>query len=372
MASPRPHARVAAIDALRGIALLGILTENLLAQFRISPWDTLLPAAERLTPPSGPYDAFVARLVSVVIETKAMTLFALLFGFGIAAQRERLGSFGPRMARRLGFLLVLGLLHMFLLWSGDILALYAVAGVVAVLLSGLPTRPLLLVAVACLVVHELPVPYPPPFTSLDDMLKYAREAQNVAVSGGFAENVLFRLEHPRPILAPLLQALPRTVGLFLLGIGVWRSGLARAPRSVRPAHALVVVATGALLAWTASNENLAALVLALGYAALFISLHAQERVASVVAQVAPIGRMTLTSYLVQSVMFGALFGAWGLGLFGRWGQARAATVGILIFAAQALFASFWLRRYRLGPVEWLWRSVTLGAWQPLRRDVGAQ
>lgn len=374
MASLRPSARVPVVDGLRGIALLGILTENLLSQFRVSPYDAFLPPAERLAPPSTGLDGLVASFVAAVVESKAMTLFALLFGLGIAAQRERFGHFGARMTRRLAFLLVLGLAHMFLVWSGDILALYAVAGIFAVLLSGLPPRALLLTALLCLVSYELPIPYPPPFTSLEAMLKYAREAQHMAASGDFVANVLFRLEHPRPFVAPLVRALPRTVGLFLLGIGAWRSGLVRDARSVRAIHAVVLVGVGAMLAWAARSKgsetiaNLAALVLAAGYAASFVAAHGHERVASVIAWFAPVGRMTLSCYIAQSVVFGAVFGAWGLGLFGRWGEAHAASVGVLVFAAQALFASWWLRRHHLGPLEWLWRSFTVGAWQPMRRD----
>ena len=81
---------------------------------------------------------------------------------------------------------------------------------------------------------------------------------------------------------------------------------------------------------------------------------------------APLGRMAITSYLTQSVLLGAIFYGWGLGLFGKLGEASAFALGVAIYVAQLIFSTWWLARFRFGPVEWLWRSFTYGAWQPLR------
>ena len=92
-----------------------------------------------------------------------------------------------------------------------------------------------------------------------------------------------------------------------------------------------------------------------------------ERGLRALSVLAPVGRMALTSYLVQSLVLGALFYGWGLGLFGRLGEASAAVIALAIFLAQMVASALWLRWFRFGPVEWLWRSFTYGSKQPLRR-----
>src|SRR5690349_2098907 len=109
-----PADRIEALDVLRGVALFGVLTVNLVTIFRLSLFKEFL---------HGPQDAW-ARAVSLALEFKAVTLFSLLFGIGLEAQRERIDGFPRYIVRRLVFLLLVGLAHMFLVWNGDILALY--------------------------------------------------------------------------------------------------------------------------------------------------------------------------------------------------------------------------------------------------------
>ena len=82
---------------------------------------------------------------------------------------------------------------------------------------------------------------------------------------------------------------------------------------------------------------------------------------------APLGRMAFTNYLAQSVILGWIFYGYGLGLFGRLGVANALTIGIAVYAGQVVFSAWWLRRYRYGPVEWLWRTLMYGSAQPMSR-----
>jgi uncharacterized protein len=139
---------------------------------------------------------------------------------------------------------------------------------------------------------------------------------------------------------------------------------------------------GGLLTWLASSDDaglgawrdvvsrLGSLVLALGYGGAVVAVFDQPRASrakAALAALAPLGRMALTSYLTQSIVLSAIFYGWGLGLFGRLGEAHAAAIGITIFVVQIAISAAWLRRYRFGPVEWLWRSFTYGARQPMRR-----
>ena len=127
-----PADRVEALDVLRGVALFGVLTVNLVTIFRLSLFQEFL---------HGPEDAW-ARAVSLGLEFKAVTLFSLLFGIGLEAQRERIDGFHRYILRRLIFLLVIGLVHLFLVWNGDVLTLYALCGLVVAPLLRLRTRAL--------------------------------------------------------------------------------------------------------------------------------------------------------------------------------------------------------------------------------------
>jgi hypothetical protein len=95
------------------------------------------------------------------------------------------------------------------------------------------------------------------------------------------------------------------------------------------------------------------------------------RVTSVTALFASLGQMALTSYLTESVVLGVIFYGYGFGLFGRMGSAPAASIGIALYTGQLFFSRFWLRHYRFGPVEWLWRSLTYGRRQRMRGSKAA-
>jgi uncharacterized protein len=116
-----------------------------------------------------------------------------------------------------------------------------------------------------------------------------------------------------------------------------------------------------------SLERLSTVLLALGYGAVIIWASEKARARSLLAWAAPLGRMAFTNYVMQSVVFGWLFYGYGLGLFAKVGVATALAIGTSVYAAQAVLSAHWLRRYRFGPLEWLWRSAMYGAWQPLRR-----
>lgn len=379
--------RALALDALRGLALFGVLMVNLLTQFRVSAFEQLVPLSEASRLPVVPSsaDRVVALAASFALEGKAVTLFSLLFGIGLAAQRERSQSrgisFGTYVARRLGFLLLLGLAHLFLVWDGDILTLYALVGALAALLMGLPTSALLVGALALFVVQVLPLPYPTPFASSEELLEHVAAARRVYGFGTFGEVLAFRVHEVRHVAAVLVWTAPRTLGLFLLGACAWRAGIfqrAERRRGLVRGVAMVGIGAGAAAAWAGAsrvdlgrwNDALymsAATLLALGYAATVVVAFERPRLARALSRFAPLGRTALTSYLTQSLVLGAIFQGWGLGLFGRLGEARAAAIGVVLFVVQTIASALWLRRHRFGPVEWLWRSFTYAAWQPMRR-----
>ncbi len=374
--------RYVALDALRGIALFGVLMVNLVEVFRVSIFEQSLP---RLGPARGTAaDHVVAGIVTNGLESKALILFSLLFGVGLAAQAARAQARGDGFARyvtrRLGALLVIGLVHLFLIWSGDILALYAIVGLCAAPLLRLPSPVLVGLALACFVLQVAPLPYPRSFDTMEALQLHVETARLAYGAGTFGEALAFRVREVGPMSALLVWSAPRTLGLFLLGACAWRAGLFRPDARRGP---LVLVATlgvplGALATYAVSaGWNLGrarevtwtwgAILLALGYGATILLAFRVALLADVLAAFAPLGRMALTSYLTQSVVLSALFYGWGLGLFGKDGEAKAALLGLVLYGAQVVFSAWWLRRNHFGPIEWLWRSFTYGAWQRQRR-----
>jgi uncharacterized protein len=281
-----------------------------------------------------------------------VTLFSLLFGIGLEAQRERIDGFDRYIVRRLTFLLVVGLAHLFLLWNGDILTLYALCGLVVVPLLRLPTRALLGLATLLFVLQFVPVPYPPPFGTAADLREHVEVANRVYRYGTFVQALKFRIEEVRPMGILLFSIVPRTVGLFLLGAGVWRWTLLRGDRRALSAIAIVGIALGTYA--TMIRANWASIVLALGYGGAIVLAARPLNV------LAPLGRMAFTCYLAQSLVLSFVFYGWGLGQFGHMSAATGILLAIGIYAAQAIASALWLRRFRFGPLEWMWRSFSYG------------
>jgi len=327
---------------LRGVALFGVLTVNLVTIFRVSLFQEFL---------HGPEDAW-ARAVSLGLEFKAVTLFSLLFGIGLEAQRERIEGFHGYIVRRLVFLLAVGLVHLFLVWNGDVLTLYALCGLVVAPLLRLPTRALLGLSIVFFAIQIAPVPYPPPFATAADLREHVAAADRAYRYGTFVHALVFRIEEVRPMGVLLFSIVPRTLALFLLGACVWRWNLLRGDRRVHAAIATVGLALGTYA--TGIGAGWASLVLAFGYGGAIVLA------ARPLGFLAPLGRMAFTCYLAQSLILSFVFYGWGLGQFGRMSAANGILLAVAIYAAQAVASAVWLRRFRYGPLEWVWRSFSYG------------
>ncbi|MDN4999691.1 DUF418 domain-containing protein [Bradyrhizobium sp. GCM10027634] len=366
-ASPRPtnpSDRIETIDVLRGIALFGVMAINVVMEFRVSIFEQFL-GPKTLT---SPIDHTVETILTQAIELKAFALFSLLFGAGLAIQFDRLAKSGRRavlLVRRLAALLLFGIIHLCLIWNGDILTEYALAGfIVLPLLFG--SRWLIaLAALASLTLYLAIQDFPPEglFPSRSVIWRDVLDANRIYATGGFLDVLAFRLREI-PLIASLHAfVFLRTIGLFLLGALAWRSGIVQNIRGLF-VIALPAVALGAGLLYGGS-EPLGTILLALGYGAAILGIASFERGKKLLGWAAPLGRMAFTNYVAQSVIFGWIFYGYGLGLFGRLGITAALAIGIVVYIAQVLFSAWWLRRYRYGPLEWLWRSLMYGVRQPM-------
>ena len=383
----RPDGRIAAIDVLRGVALFGVLSVNLVNEFRVSLFQQFLPSATVGTR----LDHFVDALVSIGMELKAFALFSLLFGVGLAIQFERLAANTRRLSllvRRLLVLLGFGLLHLCFIWNGDILTEYALLGLVALPFLYVSNQILIAAGVIALAAYAA-LPFWLPGTlfwpSEAWLQQHVQVATSVYASGTWAEVIRYNIAE-LPSIVPLhLFVAPRTFALFLLGALAWRAGLLRHPEQHRRlivCVAILGVTLGfgmnllgppdATSPWRSFAPVISVLitlgpvVLAIGYGAVIIALYSFTVAGRFLGTLGPLGRMAFSNYLAQSLIFGWIFFGYGLGLFDRLSPSVAMLLGIVVYVAQVILSHWWLKRFRFGPMEWLWRTLMYGARQPWR------
>ena len=385
MSATAPADRIEAIDVLRGLALFGVLVVNLVGSFR-APFLQYFYFPD----PARPlHDKVADELIRVALEGKALTLFAFLFGAGLAIQFERLARRLPDprglLRRRMLVLLGFGLLHFLLVWNGDILTEYALVGWVALAFLDAPEASLKR-WMGRAIAFSLVVPAAIAISTFPDDLTLLAEIQEALVAYGTGTWLEVRAYSWREFMriAPVIAGLlPQTLAIFLAGMIAWRRGYLREPDAHRTElgrlAAIGLVVGGALtlfnqgdrdgLAYVASLVTLpmAPLVLAMGYAAALLLLLARAPVRRALAPFGALGRMAFTNYIVQTVAFGFIFYGYGLGLFGRLGTVAASGIGIAFYALQLVASRWWLARFRFGPLEWAWRSLTYGERQPMRR-----
>jgi uncharacterized protein len=354
---------------------------NVVTEFRISIFERFLFPKPRLSP----IDSILETILMLFVDLKALALFSLLFGAGLTIQFERLANSERRttlLVRRLAVLLAFGLIHLFLIWNGDILTHYALAGFIVLPFLFGPRWLLALAALAFLVPYLAMQVFPPPglWPGTAALAQDVVEAHRIYPTGSFLDVLTFRLREIPLIAALHVYIFPRTIGLFLLGAFAWRTGILRSPSrhllfSIAAAciglgAALILCHAGGLIASGrihALAEPLGTILLALGYGAGIIGIANLASGKRLLGWAAPLGRMAFTNYLAQSVILGWIFYGYGLGLFGRLGVTSALTIGVAIYIGQVFFSAWWLRRYQYGPVEWLWRTLMYGAAQPMSR-----
>jgi uncharacterized protein len=305
---------------------------------------------------------------------------------GLAIQFERLAGDSRRfilMVRRLAILLAIGVTHLFLIWNGDILTEYAIVGFAALPFLYGP-RWLLLAACALSLGLYVANPLLPQIIAFPDsawISHHVDAARQAYGAGSFTEILAFRIEEVRYIAPLHVYALPRTFGLFLLGALLWRTGFfhSTAQTKILVAAACVTLAIGAWMTIAAVKgeafgwhlnwqgravfQSLAQLGLAGGYGTAIVVLAGHAVGRKLVEWAGPQGRMAFTNYIAQSIILSCTFYGFGFALFGRLSIAESLAVAVVIYAAQAAFSAWWLRRFRFGPIEWLWRSLMYGELQ---------
>jgi uncharacterized protein len=358
-----PADRLAGLDILRGLALFGVMAINIVFEFRVSIFEQFLPSNKITSPLDHAVEAFLDEFISL----KAFALFSLLFGVGLAIQFDRLAAKrrAVLLLRRLMVLLAIGLVHLTLIWNGDILTEYALAGLVVLpFLFGprwlLATGGMLFLGLYLTLYLNRLLPLP----DTTWLAGHVLEAGRVYGTGSFSEVLSFRIGE-LPVIALLhIWVFPRTLALFLLGAFIWRTCVLQ--RAAANREILIGAVLTALVLTVGAGRALATVTLAFAYGAFIIGVVTTQFGAKLLGWAAPLGRMAFTNYLAQSLIFGYAFYGYGFGFFGQLGASTALAFGVVVYGAQVIFSRWWLKRYNFGPLEWLWRTLMYGRLQPMK------
>jgi uncharacterized protein len=399
MATPRTD-RLVSIDALRGIAVLGILMMNVQG-FSGPPMGYDNASAD--------LEAGAAASVSVwaIAHTffayKFITIFSTLFGAGIVLMAGDGPEKGPHTQRML-WLLLIGAVHAYIFWWGDILVHYALLGLIVVGARRWSVSRLVWTALPLLAVGALlwvgskfagaAFATPESTAQNEEMMAGIMAGMTEAFRAGFVDHILWNAGFA--LMGQIMSFLmigPRTAGLMLLGMALYKSGFLSASWSYARYGVLSVVGLGvgyylcnastqALLAGEFSPQALAdgnaymypgSLIMSFGYASAVMLLAKIGAFSLIIKLFAATGRMAFTNYLSQTVIMTFIFvGAPGLGLYGTVDRVDQAKLVLLVWALQLAWSPIWLSLFRFGPMEWAWRSLTYRKAQPLLKGKPAE
>ncbi|HEU0135231.1 MAG TPA: DUF418 domain-containing protein [Allosphingosinicella sp.] len=416
-AATEPPPRIATLDIVRGVAVMGILAMNIVA-FGMVPAAYVNPNAWGTE--SG-WDLASWAFSFVFIDGKMRGLFSFLFGASLLLVIQKAEAKGESPAsvhfRRMLWLLLFGWLHFLFIWYGDILTGYASIGLVAWFFRDMVPRRLILWGVVFVLLefalmsafaartHELAA-------TLAEAPGNARAAAELAeMSEGIATPSAAKLgEQMRLFLGPwsgIVQSQLtehwseplfmlfvfgwETLGYMLLGMAALKNGFLTGEwedgryRKVALTGLAIAVPAYALLAWLLARDGftvpgiftfsfagtvLIRPVAVAAIAALIILL--TRRGGALTQRIAAAGRAAFTNYLGTSILMTALFYGWGVGLFGRFTRIELWLVVFAMWALMLAWSKPWLERHRYGPFEWLWRSLARWQWQEMRKPAQAR
>lgn len=371
--------RVEAIDLMRGFALLGILLVNMLAFH--SPFSYIDP----YTWFDEPGDQATFSFLDVFVQASFYPLFAMLFGYGLGMQflraEARNRPFAGMAVKRLLVLLVFGILHAFLLWFGDILITYAIMGFLLIGMIRLDSKWLLPLGIIIYAIpHSLLLLVMFAAAAMDPNFYVGiQEVQSSIAaysSGTYAEIFRQRFDdwmysnNPLNYIVLTVTILPfvmvgaaaakwrlieRTRELKKLWIGIAAGGfiagllLKGTPYIFEPNFAVVYL-----------QDFFGGPLLAVSYIAIIALFSQNLSVSRLLRPLSKAGRMSLTTYITQSLIATTIFYSYGLGLYGQVSILTGTLLALGIFAVQLIFSELWLSKFKQGPLELVWRKLTYG------------
>lgn len=405
--TPVPHStpvalkdRFESLDVLRGVAILGILMLNVQA---------FLMAANAYIYPPAHMDITGVNLTTWLVQytffdSKFITIFSALFGAGMLLMvGEEPDASRKLHFRRMTWLLIFGLLHMFVFWFGDILTTYAIAGFIIVFFRRMSATKLIvwgliwLAISGVLFVGLMAAMGLIPEGQLADNHPFLYDPQYLAdivgaYQSGFLDSRGYNAINGAMSLGSLVLIGGRIIGVMFLGMALFKLGFLTARWGVMSYLICLVIGLGlgwplaAYGAYTFADSGfaldtiwimvgsnyVAMLLVAFGYASLVMLICKAPWLKIVRYPFACAGRMAFTNYLSQTlIMVFIAVGGIGLGQFGQLERIQQVQLVMAVWVFQLVFSMIWLQLFRMGPLEWLWRSLSYGKFQSILKPRGA-
>ncbi|MFC4353614.1 DUF418 domain-containing protein [Chryseomicrobium palamuruense] len=366
------------IDVLRGIALLGILLVNMLVFH--SPYIYIDPFSWYQLPK----DQQTSQIIDIWFQGSFYPLFAMLFGFGLALQADRMKDQFIRFGiKRMGVLLVLGILHVLLLWAGDILITYAASGFILLFLLRLSKMWLITLGTLFYFIPNAAIllllygieKLDPSSSAIYTSIQGLEESIEAYGSGSFIEIFFQRLadwnymnQNGFFLLWMLFSILP----LMMFGAFAAKASIVNWVRTKRVTAFVIGVlffAMGTWIKWIpylsegtnftgTLQTTIGGPIQAIGYALLLLVLLVNTVHLFLWRPFERAGRMSLTIYLLMSLLATTFFYSYGLGFYGKVDVLTGTWIGIGLYALCVIFAELWLTYFKQGPMEKLWRYFT--------------
>ena len=374
--------RVSTVDGIRGFSLLGILLANMLIfQYGIFGKDEI-NFYSLSTADLGVYEA-----VKVLIEGSFMPIFTFLFGYSMIKMKESLERKGVKVkryfVRRFLFLFVLGLLHGHFLWEGDILSFYGLMGFFLLLFLNRKKKTLMVWGIILLVLTSF-MGYghmEETAKEKEKMAHYIEQTKKVYGSGSYAEIKEHRLnEDPLDLpdefylfvflFLPFMSAPLFLFGMYAAKVNWFVNPIKERSLYVKGIFLFIPISLVLKLMpylapkndWVGVGDMLGKNLLSLGYIFLFAYFYTKSSKWMLRRVFENIGKLSLTNYLMQTVICTSIFYGYGLGQFGKMGMILSVILAIVIYAVQAVASHYYLRRFSRGPVETLLRMWTNFSW----------
>ncbi|WP_237562807.1 DUF418 domain-containing protein [Bacillus dakarensis] len=379
--NPFEENRIMSLDVMRGIAIFGIFLVNMLSFH--SPFLYLDPFSWW----QSPSDQFTYILIDIFAQGSFYPLFALLFGYGLIILRNRTIekglSFIPLALRRFSILLIIGIVHAIFIWHGDILVNYAVFGFIFLLFIKMSAKSMMVTGFILWLVPNLFLSFLL-LASGGDIPIYnqmeARESVEIYQQGSFMEITEQRMADWYAVNNPAngIFMLFSIFSFFLIGGGAAKLRIVERIVELRKPLKLALIFFLTLgfslkllpyildrnIALEYIQDAFGGPLLAIALWILISLILCRQEMAKRLAIFAPVGRMSISNYLIQSLLSTFLFYSYGAGLYDKISVIIGTILVILIYAGQILMSRYWLKGHRYGPVEWLWRSLTYKKLQP--------
>ncbi|MEK4424165.1 DUF418 domain-containing protein [Solibacillus sp. FSL K6-1523] len=375
--------RIATLDVLRGFSLLGILLVNMFGFYL--PMPHIASLEDWFT---SAQDIILQQLLDIYVQSSFYPLFSMLFGYGLAMQFLKAKASGTNFykfaPKRMVILFCVGMIHAVLIWWGDILATYAFCGIFLIALIRLPAKWLLFIAI---VVNGLYHSTMLGLYALTGIFNQSMEVLSVDITaiqnaitaygvGTWTDTFMQRLDDLAVQMNPFMwiSALFTILPYMLIGAAFakWKL-IERAREKLVTWFVLAIVGLGIGIylkalpiasAQTYGYEYLQVFVggpiLAIGYIAVVVLMCLLPIAVKILAPIAKAGRMSMTLYIMQSIICTTLFYHWGFGLFGQVDVQMGIYIAIALFIVQILFAELWFSKFKQGPLEAAIKRLTYG------------